>query len=193
MNALDVEGKDGSFSGDALADTEDDRNESIKEGALLHKKEREMGWKRVLLLSVPGVSALLVVGFLYWGMGVRVTLSLKETTGGDLKHPWVIRMNIPQKETFLLDSFLIPYKKKTATYVALSISFNVPNNGIKREIMDNRDRIRGHLYEMLVEEVNKGENIPSLDRLKILILQQINGVLSSGKVHEVDLMDFIML
>lgn len=193
MNALDLEGTDGSFSGNELSEKEEDPNESIKEGALLHKKEREMGWKKLLLFSVTGVSVLLLVGSLYWGMGVRASLSEKEKTRDDLKHPGVIRLKIPEEGTVLLDSFLIPYKKKTSTYVALSISLNVPDNAIKREIMDKRDRIRGHLYEMLVEEVNKGENIPSIDRLKTLILQEINGVLSSGKVYEVHLMDFIMV
>ena len=54
-----------------------------------------------------------------------------------------------------------------------------------------RDRIRGILYDMFIEEVNRENKIPPIDHLKKSIIRTVNRVLSVGVVKEVFVTQFL--
>ena len=54
-----------------------------------------------------------------------------------------------------------------------------------------RARIRGYLYEMFIEEVNKASRIPDIDHLKRSIIRTVNRVISQGVVEEVFVTQFL--
>jgi len=54
-----------------------------------------------------------------------------------------------------------------------------------------RDHLRGILYDMFKEEINRENRIPPIDDLKKSIIRAVNGVLSVGEVKEVFVTQFL--
>jgi flagellar basal body-associated protein FliL len=99
---------------------------------------------------------------------------------------------IPKGESVTFDSFIVPFKKNTRfTYISLSIVISLPNNEVRNEMTRKRDRIRGILYDMFIEEVNRENKIPPIDHLKKSIIRTVNRVLSVGVVKEVFVTQFL--
>jgi flagellar basal body-associated protein FliL len=108
------------------------------------------------------------------------------------KRPQRYRLAIPKDQLLLFPSFVIPsHGDHKFAYISLSISFNVPSNELKEEMRDKESLLRGIISDMLIGEVNKVKEIPSLKTIKELILREVNTVLFTGKVHEVYITSFL--
>ena len=101
-------------------------------------------------------------------------------------------LKIPEDQLLLFHSFVIPLKEKRGlTYISLSISFNVPNKELRQEIIKRKDQIRGIIYDVLREEINRIEEIPPLEKIKGFLTRRVNMALSAGKVNEVYITKFL--
>ncbi|MBL7179784.1 MAG: flagellar basal body-associated FliL family protein [Desulfobacterales bacterium] len=102
------------------------------------------------------------------------------------------RLSAQPGSLLIFDSFVIPFNGHSEfTYISLSVSFKVPNNEVEKEMKGKRDRLRGVLYEMLKEEINRTAEVPALEKLKEYIIKRVNQLLSTGKVTEAYIMDFL--
>jgi flagellar basal body-associated protein FliL len=99
---------------------------------------------------------------------------------------------IPKDQVLLFDSFVIPFKQSDKfSYISLNIAFNLPNNDLKIEMIKEKCRLRGIIYDMLSEEINGLNEIPSSEKLKNCIIKAVNGVLSMGKINIAYITDLI--
>ena len=90
------------------------------------------------------------------------------------------------------DSFIIPHNEYSKyTYISLSISFVLPNKELKQEMIRRKNQLRGIIYEILKEKVNKSKEVPSLEMLKEFITIGANQVLLNGEVGEIYITDFL--
>lgn len=135
--------------------------------------------KKISLLMLPGLCLLMVMGYIH----------LKDTLLNGLGEEDSTRLHgfqIPKDQLVLFDSFVIPLReKKGLTYIFLSISFNVPNKELKREITVKRERLRGIIYDILREEIDRLDTIPPLDEIKRFLVGKINIALSVGKINKI--------
>jgi len=84
------------------------------------------------------------------------------------------------------DAFIIPFSKgKTHSYVSISMTFNLPSDALRREMLGNTPAIRGVIYDTLLKETNRPGGGLSLDALKALITRSVNGVLAGGVIKGV--------
>ena len=190
-------------SGDELDEPEGEESEAIPEeedskgieGKFREKKKLLLciaiglcrDKQRLLLCIAIGLCLFIGIGYLYlkWKK-TNIPLNQKEETRQ------VNRLAIPEAQLLIFPSFVIPSKENGEfTYVSLSISFNVPNKELKREMMEKKGQLRGIIYDMLREEIHKEKEIPSLKKLKECIIRAVNMTLSAGNVSEVYISKFL--
>jgi flagellar basal body-associated protein FliL len=167
---------------------EDDGTESVPREEGSHITERNYKGKRWLLLcSALGLCLLVGVGYLFlkneW---LAVTSNQYE---GD---PQSSILAIPEDRLLVFHSFVIPFHEdKGFTYISFSISFNVPNKELKEEMIGKKSQLRGIIYDIVTQEINRIKKVPSLEVLKEVILRGVNTVLSSARVDEVYITKFV--
>ena len=180
---------DEQFSGDELDESSksiDEENESIPEEENSKGTwAKHRGKKRVSLCIALGLCLLIGIGYLCLKQKVFDILQEEETTR-------LHRLKIPKDQLLLFHSFVIPLKeKKGFTYISLSISFNVPNKELKREIIAKKEQLRGSMYDILRKEINRIEEIPPLEKIKGFLSKRVNMALSGGKVNEIYITKFL--
>ena len=202
----DEESESVQVSGDELDESEDEESESVPEKEDSKSTERKYGGKKRLSLVVAiGLCLLTGIGYFYLkekkypisvnqqevNQKLNFAINQKEDNHKE-KTIQINRLGIPKDQLLIFQPFVIPFSEnKEFTYFSLSISFNVPNKEIKREIIEKRNQLRGIIYDILREEMNKIKDIPPLDKLKSLIIRGINMTLSAGKVNEVYITKFL--
>jgi flagellar basal body-associated protein FliL len=151
-------------------------------------RRRNYGAKSKFLLVIAiGVSLFLGIGYIYVKPD-NLKLNNKKL---DIV-PERKGFPIPKGESAIFDPFIVPFKNNTRfTYISLSIVISLPNNEVRNEMTRKRDRIRGILYDMFIEEVNRENKIPPIDHLKKSIIRTVNRVLSVGEVKEVFVTQFL--
>jgi flagellar basal body-associated protein FliL len=154
------------------------------------KKRKTGGRIRLFIVILTGISLGLFFGYFH------LKYSLLGSKGPDNKKkesvPEKRHFPILKEETITFDSFIVPFREnKRFTYISLSIVFSLPNKEISREMSRKRDYIRGILYDMFTEEINRANNIPPIDHLKESIIRTVNRVLSTGVVKEVFITQFL--
>jgi flagellar basal body-associated protein FliL len=178
MTSASKERIDEQFSGSELAETTaKERKEIPKE---IEPKDPEKKYQiKLFVLAALGLCFLAGAGYFYMN-------NKKE------KLPRVDKLSGPPGILLIFDSFIIPFKKHNEfTYISLGVSFRLQNNELEREMTEKKDRIRGVLYEILKEEINRTDEIPPLENLKEYIIKGVNQLLATGKVTEAYLMDFL--
>lgn len=135
------------------------------------------------------------------GIGYFFTQEEKPPTSseqkGDIPHleDRTVQINqsvTPKDQLLIFHSFVIPFKEnKQFAYISLSISFNLPNKQLKREMIEKKHQLRGIIYEKLRQEINKKKEVPLLEELKEVIIRGVNIALSDGKVEEVYITEFL--
>ena len=65
--------------------------------------------------------------------------------------------------------------------------------GLKNEIIEKKDQLRGMIYELLEQGINMVEDARSLEKIKTLILKKSNTILTSGEVREAIITDFSLV
>ena len=141
----------------------------------------------LFILIILGASVILALGYFHLKHNI-LSLNNKEIESVPEKR----RFPILKEETITFDSFVVPFREnKRFTYISLSIVFRLPNKEIGREMSRKRDYIRGILYDMFTEEINRSNKIPPIDHLKEIILRTVNQALSTGMVREVFITQFL--
>jgi flagellar basal body-associated protein FliL len=99
---------------------------------------------------------------------------------------------ISKGESITFSSFIVPFKEnKRFTYISLSIVISLPNKEMRNEMSGKKDHLRGILYDMFKEEINRENGIPPIGHLKKSIIRTVNGVLSVGEIKEVFVTQFL--
>ena len=187
----DEKGESNQVSGNELREEE---GESIPEGEdpkSIRGKLREK--KRLLLCIGIGLCLLIGTGYLYLkNKKYEIVFYQKEVNQKKEEAPQFNRLPIPKDQLLIFHSFVVPFKEsKRFTYISLSIYFNVPNKELRREMIEKKDLLRGIIYDILREEINKIKEIPSLEKLKEFTIRGVNMGLSAGKVNEVYITKFL--
>jgi len=106
---------------------------------------------------------------------------------------------IPQLKWFRIQNiknikfepFIIPYREHGKfTYISLSISFELPNKELMDEMIEKNNWIRGIIYNILSDNIYVLENVSSLMKLKQLIINGVNNLLTTGKIDKAIITDF---
>ncbi len=151
-------------------------------------RRRNYGTKSKFLLVIAiGISLFLGIGYIYVKPNnLKLNNKKLDIVPGRKVFP------IPKGESIIFDPFIVLFKNNTRfTYISLSIVISLPNNEVRNEMTRKRDRIRGILYDMFIEEVNRENRIPPIDHLKKSIIRTVNRVLSVGVVKEVFVTQFL--
>ncbi len=140
--------------------------------------------KRLWLCIAIALCLLIGTGYLYMKGEISfVTSNQKE--GPD-------RFAIPKEQLLVFDSFVIPFKQsKKFTYLSLTIAFNLRDKKLMGEMIQEKNRLRGIIYDMLTEEINGIKDVPSLEKLKKCIIRAVNGALSMGRIKEAYITDLL--
>ena len=145
--------------------------------------------QRLLLCIAIGLCLLIGIGYLYlkWKKS-NIPFNQKEET------PQFNKLTIPKDQLLIFNSFIIPFKEnKQFTYISLSISFYLPNKELRREMIEKKGQLRGIIYDILREEINKAKEIPPLKELKKFVIRGLNTALSTGKASEVYITKFLLV
>jgi len=82
--------------------------------------------------------------------------------------------------------FIIPFEgMKRGTYVLLSVRFDMKDKRLKNEIVNNRSRLRAMIYDSLKGEIDKGYDVPSLEKLTSVIVSVSNKALPRSRACKV--------
>jgi flagellar basal body-associated protein FliL len=101
------------------------------------------------------------------------------------------RFPVENDRSIKFDSFIIPFEEHGRfTYISLSISFELPNKELMKEMVEKNTLIRGIIYGLLSKNIKILTNVSSLEKLKELITHSVNDVLTAGKVNEPIITDF---
>ncbi|MEA1945799.1 MAG: flagellar basal body-associated FliL family protein [Thermodesulfobacteriota bacterium] len=146
-------------------------------------KQKFRGKRTLSLVFVIGM-CLLAIGSYYFSQNKK---------GKEI----ISRVNIfpvPYNHSFIFESFIIPFQEKQGhTYISLTLSFELSNMGLKKEIIEKKDQLRGIIYDLLGQGIHTVEDARSLEKLKALILRRVNTVLTSGEVREAIITDFLLV
>ncbi len=171
------------FEGSGKQETKPESNRGNPPG-----RRRNYGAKSKFLLVIAiGVSLFLGIGYIYVKPNnLKLNNEKSDLVSG--KDNYYAKKG----ESVTFDPFIVPFKNNTRfTYISLSIVISLPNNEVRNEMTRKRDRIRGILYDMFIEEVNRENKIPPIDHLKKSIIRTVNRVLSVGVVKEVFVTQFL--
>jgi len=165
-----------------------------EERELIPEEEKSKGiWgkyrekPRLSLFIAIGLCLLMGIGYLYLkGKIFNIIVDQK----GEI--PELDRLAIPKDQLLIFPSFVIPFREnKRFSYISLSIYFNLPNKELMREMIEKKGELRGIIYDILRQEINKLKEVPSLEELKGFIIRGVNTALSAGKVNEVYITKFL--
>ena len=84
-----------------------------------------------------------------------------------------------------------PGFRSDTSYISLSIAFKLPNKELRGEMIREKYRLRGIIYDMLTEEVNGLKEVPRIEKIKECIIRAINGAVSMGKINDAYITDLL--
>jgi len=178
---------DEQFTGNELDEDADGELQSIPCETNRQDSGRRHGGKRWLWPCVA-LGLCFAMGLGYWSMRrVKITAAPSE-----INKTLQQGLPVPRVQLIHFHSLVIPFhKSKDFTYLSFSISFCVPNNKVKEEMKRREVQLRGIIYDMLAQEINRSSGVAPLERLKELIIGGINGSLSEGAVREAYITRFL--
>jgi len=157
-------------------------HEPIKIASKIFKGKRQLG-----LFIAIGVICFSGIGY-YFIKGKMSPVTSNPINGSKQ----VANFAIPTDQVLVFDSFIIPFKQSTKfSYISLTVAFKSQNKELRGEMIAEKCRLRGIIYDMLSEEVNGFNDFPSLDKLKACIIKAVNGALSMGKINDAYITDLI--
>ena len=147
-------------------------------------------WMTILagLILVVGIGVL-------WISGGKTILGMTGTFVTPQEAPrYVQRFAVPKARSLQLNDFVIPFAKSgTFTYASLNISFSLKNEEVWAEMINKKTWLRAIIYDRLSQEINRSGEMPALEKLKRLIMEEINRSLTSGKINEVYVTDILLI
>lgn len=145
------------------------------------KRKKHVRKKKVFFYFLTGI--LVLAGFsLYF---------LLKNSEENVWIPQLKWFSIQNPKSIKFEPFIIPFKEhEKFTYISLSISFELPNKELMDEMIEKNNWIRGVIYNILSENIYVLENISSLMKLKTIIVNSVNNILTAGKVEKTIITDF---
>ena len=174
-----------SISENELRESKNQESKSYKEEKNRSKvsEKTTRGKKTLFMAFVIGIG-LLAMGSYYFSQNKK----------GQEKKNRVNIFPIPYDQSYIFEPFIIPFQeKKGYTYISLTLSFELSNMELKKEIIENKEQLRGMIYELLGQGIQTVEDARSLEKVKKLILDRANAVLTSGEVYEAIITDFSLI
>ena len=167
---------------DDLVESEDKEKKAFSRKKNIKNKPKKHVWKKkAFFYFVTGT--LLLAG-----------LSLYPLLKNRSDHVWIPQLkwfHIQNSKSIKFEAFIIPFREHGKfTYISLSISFELPNKELMDEMTEKNNWIRGIIYNILCDNIYVLENVSSLMRLKKFIINNVNDILTSGKVNEAIISDF---
>lgn len=128
---------------------------------------------------------ILAAGLCLGGLGVSIVLwHGPEKQAND--SPITYRQAISTIEPLRLEGFVVPLSNGQAfSYLSVSMVLKIQQGVSPEEIREKKHVLRGIIYDILRDETRKTGTLPSLERLKGLIVNGVNRVLSTGGVNDV--------
>jgi flagellar basal body-associated protein FliL len=164
--------------------------ESVPQQEKLRPGERRQKGRRrivagiaIALIALIGIGA----GYLYLKREKIAVSPSQEREPGQ-----TVSISMPEEEVLVLEPFVIPTDgNKDFTYLFLSISIKLPNKEVRREVTEKGGSLRGIVYDTLAREIANTRKVPPLESLKEFIIRGVNGALSSGKISDVFISEFL--
>ena len=129
-----------------------------------------------------------VVAFFLIGLSSYLFLKPKNEYIGTSIVKW---FPVGANQYIKFEPFIIPFGEHGKfTYISLSISFELPNKELRDEMIEKNNWIRGIIYNILSENIYVLENVSSLMKLKKFIVNNVNNILTAGKVDNAIITDF---
>jgi len=182
----------GEINGDELSEPGDEESKAYKDKQNKSKgtknksndTKKKSGGKRKLVLFFAIGTCLLAGGIYYFSQDNNE----KEVTA------LVNIFPIPHDTSFTFETFIVPLPEKQGhTYISLNLSFELSNVELVEEIIKKKEQLRGIIFDVLVQGIDKIEDAQSLKKLRELIARRANTVLFSGKVGEAIIIDFTIV
>ncbi|MBW1751600.1 MAG: hypothetical protein JRJ46_00505 [Deltaproteobacteria bacterium] len=192
IESISGDEQDESISGDEL-ESEREYEETTKEKDAEDRKEKYKG-KNKPIVSIAGnykrKRKLFIASAI--GLCLLTGAGYLSSQNKEEKAPEAIKLPVMSGRSLVFDSFVIPFREHDKfAYLSLDISFRLMDRALAEEMTAKRDLLRGIIYDILREEVNKTGKLPLLDELKEHIIEGVNKALSSGKVKEAYVVDFL--
>jgi len=171
-----------SESVDGVTPAAEVESESLpKEGRLKGLAKILKKKKKLSIFLATGLLLLAGIGCFY-GLNTK-----KETPSVDNFTAPALATQSPE-----FDLFVIPLKAHDKfTYVSLSIAFDLANDKLKSEFIQKKVLLRGIIYDILNQEINRVNEIPPVEDLKKFIIKEVNHVLANGAVNRAYIMNFL--
>ncbi len=167
---------------DNLDESEDKEKKAFFQKKNTQDKHKKHVWKKK--------------AFFYFVTGTLVLagLSLYPLLKNRQENVWIPQLKwfpIQNIKSIKFEPFIIPFREHGKfTYISLSISFELPNKELMDEMIKKNNWIRGIIYNILSENIYVLENVSSLMKLKKSIINDVNNVLTAGKVDNAIITDF---
>jgi flagellar basal body-associated protein FliL len=168
---------------DNLDKSEDKKKKAFSQKKNTKNKPKKHVWKKK--------------AFFYFVAGILVLagLSLYPLLKNRQENVWISQLKwfpIQNSKSIKFEPFIIPFREHGKfTYVSLSVSFELPNKELMDEMIEKNNWIRGVIYNILSENIYVLENVSSLMKLKKLIINNVNNVITAGKVDKAIITDFL--
>jgi len=185
-NVLDD--NDEESSGNKLDEPKGETSESIPDQGPIKGAEKIYNVKgRLWMFIAIGLFLLSGIGYLFIKGEMSPVTSTQKEGSAQVAKFWI------QKDQLLVfNSFVIPFNKSLKySYISLSIAFKLPNKELRGEMIREKYRLRGIIYDMLTEEVNGLKEVPRIEKIKECIIRAINGAVSMGKINDAYITDLL--
>ena len=185
MNLPNTREEDEQFSGNELDEPKGEESIPVREKEPQKTAGKKYRWgKKLSLFTALGLCLLTGIGYLYLKGG--------KPTCQETEAPQINRATNPEDQLLILHSFVVPFEENSRfTYISLSISFDLPNKELRREISEKKYQFRNIIFQTLREEINRKKEVPSLERLKEVIVEKINMALAAGRIKELYITQFL--
>lgn len=181
MTSLEKEENAGQ-SVDNLDESKDKKKKAFFQKKNTKDKPKKHVWKKKAFFC------LLTGTLLFAGLSLYPFLKTRQEIEWIPQLKW---FSIQNSNSIKFEPFIIPFREHGKfTYISLSISFELPNKELMGEMIEKNNWIRGIIYKILSENIYVLENVSSLMKLKKFIINNVNDVLTSGKVDKAIITDF---
>lgn len=161
--------------------SEDKKGKAFSKIKMIKSMAKRCPWKRMMFLVI-----LIGISFLA-GLSVRTSGYGKKTE----QAPPVKMFPILNDHTISFDAFVVPFDKENKlTYMSLSISIRWPNKELRDEMIEKKRRLRGIIYDVLIDKMIQIKDVASLRSLKDTIKGNVNRILTKGRVEEITVNGF---
>jgi len=194
------EQKEETFSGSELDEANEEQElpaekEARKDASLDPAPEHPKGndgngpgknrWLLVLLLT-GGILGLAGAGYFY----LQGTVLEKMPRGSKGLTDSVIRRPVPKQRGLDLRSFIIPLDgRSSATYLSLNVTIEAGEEVLAKKMIAKKRLLRGLIYDILRETVNRSPNLPGVKELEGLVKERVSRILG-GKVKRAKISAF---